>query len=249
MDEDERVRRVVHALLLCAVRVARAYRLPLKSTAKLLELGYFRALRREGLTLSDTADLLDVGLRTAKRLSQQLRHNFRDAERGHGLPRRIEYALWAEPMSAARITQTMADVPPAELQATLDELVRNGRLALRPGRTPTYVPAKDRYRLVRDEWLARIDGLENLLRNVSDTVFARFFQGEKRAFARTLSLRVREADLERLQEMYERIVWETLSKLDDAAKADPDAPSVPLDFSILWAPHDFISDHVQGEAE
>ncbi len=238
VKDDEYRQRILHALLGAAVRVAVPVSAPMKRLTKLLELAYFRELRRQGLSLQGAADRLGVSHRTATRLSRLLKTNFLDSTQEHELPRRVEFALWGEPMSAARLAQVMPEVNRQTLEQTLDRLVEEGRLELRPGRTPTYAPARGAYRLVQDQRGARIDALDNLVGSVARAVTARFFDSDDRAFARTLNLRVRHQDLKELQSLYEDLVWTKLAALDAAAQADPESESVSLDLSLLWAPRE-----------
>lgn len=228
--------RVTHAALLAAIRLAEAGAMSLKQLVGLLEMGYFERLRRQGLDLRAIADRLGVSVRTADRLSKQLKHNFADFEDEHTLPRRIEYVLWSGARTEGRILQALGEDDRAQVKHTLDRLVAAGRLVRDEGRTPRYGVARQAYRLVRDAWLARLDGLDNLLRSVGNTIEARFFRPSAPAFARTLNLHVRPADLPRLARLYEETIWAELAALDAAAEGDPDA--VALDFSVLWAPHD-----------
>lgn len=230
--------RVAHAVLRAAIRLAAAGGLSLKQLGALLEMGYFELLRREGLDLKVIAERLGVSLRTVDRLSKQLKHNFADFEDEHTLPRRIELVLWAGARTEGRILQALGEIDRAQVKRTLDRLVDSGRLLREDGRTPRYGVARQAYRLVRDAWLARLDGLDNLLRSVGNTIEARFFRPTEPAFARTLNLHVRPADLPRLTRLYEDIIWKELAALDAAAEGDPDA--VTLDFSVLWAPHDLL---------
>lgn len=242
--EAELRARVTHAAVLAASRLAAAGGLTLKQLTALVEMSAFELLRRRGLDLKAIAARLGVSVRKVDRLSKQLKLNFADFEDEHTLPRRIEYALWAGARTEGRVVQAVADVDRGLVKRTLDRLVEVGRLEREGGRTPRYRVARQAYRLVRDAWLARLDGLDNLFRAVSGVVEARFFRPETPAFVRTLNLHVRPDDIAALQRLYEEVIWPALVEMDASAEGDPEA--VALDFSVLWAPHDVIDEAIDG---
>jgi len=240
---DELNRRVLYAMLEPVAALALTLGIPAKSVDELTQMALFHQTRQRGLTLSEAADVLDVSMRTVSRLSKLLKSNFLDTEVDHTLPRRIEFMLWAEPLSEARIFQVLTDVgDPDEVSQALATLMDEGRVERRIARTVTYAIASGRRRLVRDTWLARVDALGNLAGNLANTVFARFFgRGEAGAsFARTLTLRLRRRDLPKVAEMYEQVIWRTLAELDEAAAGDDD--TVAIDFSVIWAPYALLSE-------
>ena len=246
MPSEELRRRVLYTLMLPAVRLGFLFRTPLKDLGRLLQMGSFHEMRRRGLKTHEVAELLDVSARKVALLSRQLKDNFFEADRAHGLPRRIEFMLWAQPLSAARIKQVLTEEAPEEIDAALAQLEAQGRVSRAGGRTEAHVVVKSQYRLVDPHWMARLDGLENLAATVSNAVYARFFRDEPAAFARTISLRVRPQDLERLQSLYEQKLWPELVALDEAAHGDPEAR--PMDVSLLIAPYEYIQ-HLNPEEE
>lgn len=244
MEPRELNHRVIYALLEPIAALALTLGLPARQLNELWQMALFHQTRRRGLTLSQASALLDVSMRTVSRLSKLLKHNFLDTEADHALPRRIEFMLFAEPLSEARIFQVLHDVDDAdEVTRALATLMDAGRVERHVGRTVTYAIASGRRRLVRDAWLARVDAVGNLAGNLANTVFARFFRAPDDAptsFARTLTFRVRQADLPRLPELYEQVIWRTLAALDEAAAGDADAAA--LDFSVFWAPYALLSE-------
>ncbi len=238
-DLLELQRRVVYALFLPAVRLAFSFGLPIRELVEWLEMAYFHETRRRGLVMREASERLGVSVRKVAMLASQLKQNFAQPDREVELPRRIEFLLWAEPLSEARIKQLLSDHAADEIREALDQLVAEGRATEQPGRVTKYAVVKSEFRLVNQRgWLSRIDGLNNLLGSVTNAVYGRFFHAEPRAFARTLSLRVRPADRPRLQQLYEEAIWETLRRLDAEAKDDPEAQQV--DVSIVWAPYDYV---------
>lgn len=239
IPENEQQRRVIYSLLRPAVRLARRFSIPLKEMVHWLELAYFHELKDSGLTQREAASLFDVSTRKVAQLAARLKQNFFDPERDEELPRRIEFMLWAGPESAGRIHQSLSGYSKAEIDRALQLLVDQERVIRRDGRTTYYEVPSSEFRLYRDRWLAKIDGLNNHLVSVVDSVFGRFFKDDSRAFARTLNFRIRKDDIAELRTLYEEVIFPTLRDLDEAAKASPDdgGDSVEMGLSINWAPH------------
>lgn len=236
---DELRERVLYAGLKGIARWVRATRTPLKTARHLFDVAAFHDLRSGGHPIKAIATRLGISPRGAAQLSKALKQNFLSAERAHTLPRRIEFILWAEPLGEGRIRQALGDgVEPAAVRAALDSLLADGRVEALPGRTETYRVTRGDSRMVRDAWLARIDALDHLLQTVGDAVAARFLAPDERAFARTISLRVRAADQAELRRLYDDIIWPALVRLDEAAAGDPTAEA--LNLALLWAPREFI---------
>ncbi len=240
-EQDERKQTqtwVVYALLLPSVRLARLFKIPLRDMGDLLQMAYYHELKRQGLKMRQISDQLGVSMRKVALLSKRLKHNFAADEDKHGLPRRLEFALWSGALSEARLQQAFPDAEPGQVRAALELLMRDGRVKENRGRTVTYEVNRSQFRLVQGAWLARVDGLNNLLENLSAAVFGRFFDGSDEAFARTLSLRVRREDLPKMRKLYEEVIWPELVKMDEAAQGDDDAQ--PMDVSIVWAPYEYF---------
>lgn len=245
ITKEELKERVLYSLFGPVAKMARTFRVPLGDLKNLLEMAHFHELKNEALTLNESASVLGVSRRKAAQLSKALKENFFRPEREHGLTRRIEYMLWAGAMTQGRIIQTLSDYEEADIQDALGRLVEQERVHRIEGRTVTYEVPRGEFRLYQDNWLARIDGLNNLLGNVVNAVMGRFFFDEKDAFARTLNLRIRPQDLPRLKQLYEEVIWETLKEFDENAKGAPEAQSI--DLSILWAPGDIEHKGQQNE--
>lgn len=230
--------RVMYAGLRGLARWARAARMPLKTTTRLLDVAYFHELRAAQLPIKRIAERLGVSPRRAALLSKALKDNFLKAERAHTLPRQVEFMLWAGPLGAARIRQALGDETRLEdVQAALDSLEAEGRVEKLEGRA-AYQVTRANSRMVRDTWLARIDALDHLLQTVGDAVVGRFFENEAQAFARTVSLRIRPDDIAELRRLYEEVIWPRITELDAAAATDPAAQ--PLNLALLWAPRAYI---------
>lgn len=234
--------RVMYALLRPAARVALAFGVSKRQLRDRLQMSYFHEARDRGLKLREICDALDISPRAAALLSKQLKENFLDVEAEVALPRRIEFLLWAEPLSTARIRQVLTDVDDAAIDDAIARLVSEGRIKSDPDAKGRWSVVRGDFRLVDAKgWLSRLDGLDTLLGTVADAAWSRFFGDDTqqaRSFARNLALRVRAEDVPRLAELYQKTIWPTLAALDEAAKGDPDA--VPIGLAILWAPLDAV---------
>ena len=236
IGRDELQRRVVHSLLLPAVRLAKVFGIPLKEMVGYLQLAYYHELRKDGLRLKDVSDQMDISMRSAARLSKQLKTNFFRPEREHGLPRQIEFVLWHEALSLPRLKRELTNVSGEAVEEALEQLLSEDRVSRIAGRTVTYGVTRGSSRLVRDRWTARIGALNSMVSNICDVVYGRFFTSSSRSWARTLSLRVRPEDLGKLKALYEDRIWTELSALDEAAAGDPAALSINL--TVCWADYE-----------
>ena len=249
LDEEARAaleleRRVIYSMMIPGTRLARAFGVPLKEVGEWVELGYLKELLDGGFKLKDAAELLKVSVRKVSMLSSRLRENFFLPELEHELPARIEFMLWAEPLSKKRIKQYLSAIKEEAIDDAIDLLVEQGRIHEIDGRTTTYEVVTSEQRLVRDDLMARIDALNTLLGNVTDAVFGRFFQKDEKAFARSLQFRVRAEDLPRLKALYEEHVWRELSALDEDARDDPNA--IPMGATLCWAPMDLTIETIEA---
>ncbi len=233
-------RRVIYAMLVPGVRLSRMFDVGLKEVGEWVELAYLRELVQDNVKLKDAADLLGVSVRKVSQLASRMRENFFTPEFEHELPARIEFMLWALPLSRKRIKQYLPSLDEDVVDDAIDTLLEQQRIREVDGRTTTYEVAQSAQRLVRDDLMSRIDALNTLLGQVTDAVFGRFFRQEQKAFARSLQFRIRAEDLPKLRAMYEESVWKTLSELDEAAKDDPHA--IPMGATLCWAPMDLTLD-------
>lgn len=248
LPAHEKPLRVVYEGLRVAGRMALALGLPARDLPRWLHLAVFHELRQRGRRQREIADDLGYSMRKVALLARALKDNFLDAHASHTLPRRIEYMLWAEPLSEARLCRALPDEPAHDVGEALRLLIAEGRVAEVPGRVPHYKATRPSSRLARDEWLARMDGLGHLLGTVMDAVYGRFFAAEPGpSFARTVSLRVRPQDLVELTRLYETQLWPALCALDEAAQGDPEA----VDLNVAWvvALRDLMKRHAPTPSE
>ncbi len=231
LEKGELEERLIYSLLRPAVRLAMRSRLPMKELIRLAKIAYFQELRAVGLTLQETADALDASLPTAARLSKDLKRNFLRPELEHQLPQRLEFMLWAGPLSRARLHQVLTDHPPHDVDEALEAMVKEGRVAKVEGGDAFELQAP-KVRMVSDEWYARIGSLNHILDNLSQTVTTRFFDTEpsQHAFARNLNLRVPSAILDRLHRLYEEVLWPSLVAIDEESVDQDDVHDVRLTF-------------------
>lgn len=233
--------RVVYAAMALPARLGLALGLEMKQLVDLMQMAIFHETRRQDLKTAEAAERLGVSMRKISLLSQRLRRNFADDEAMDDLERRIEFMLWASPLTEARLHQLLRGFDHDEIDAAVAALLAAGRIRAdhNDPQGPTYAITRSESRLVSGDWQARLDGLTDIVATVANTVDARLIHGDARAFARNLMLRVRPDDLGALHALYSDVLWETLRQLDLNAKDDPDAEEISV--SILWAPYQYIA--------
>lgn len=236
MTEEELRSRLVFSLLLSAARMARWFEVPLKELTSHLQLAYFRDIRLSGLTLREATDALQVGMRKASELSQRLKENFFAPERDIALPRRIEFMLWAEPASRARIKQLLRDVGEREIDQAIATLMEERRIKEAEDRPGFLTVTSTQARLVKPTWMSQIDGINTLMRVVAGAAHERVMRQSPRALIRTLSFRIAEEDIGELRALYEDVIFPKLAALEERAAGRGDA--MDMDLSILWCPRD-----------
>ncbi len=230
IDEEELRERLVYSLLGPSIRLAAASGLSLKKVTELLRIGYFHEFRRQGNSLADIGDALGVSIATAARLSKKLKSNFFRPEQEHELPQRIEYMLWAEPLSEARIKQVLPREEAQDVEEALAILLDQERIYEDPEDQGAYRLTTRRGRLVREHWYSRVGALNSLLGNLLETVEARFFSKDLPSLSRTLNFRINPDQVEELQRFYEEVLWPKMVSLDE--EADENHHHVRL--SIFW---------------
>lgn len=239
ISEAELRNRVIYALMLPAVRVANHFEIPLKEMKRWVETAYYDEVHSDEMTVREAADRLDVSTSKISLLSRQLKENFLRPELEDRIERRIEFMLWAEPLSLARIQQVLTDVSDADVEQAVETLLEDDRVRVDDsGRTTTYRLNIEASRRTWDSWLTRIDGLENALSNLADAVFGRFFRDEDRALARTLTFRIPRDAHEELRKFYEERLFPFVEDLDERADADDDP--LPMSLSMVWAPYRYL---------
>ena len=247
ISTEELRARVLYSLVKAAGRLAHVFGMTLKDVRSWLEIAYFHELDEAGFTQREAAELFDVSPRKVAELARRLKENFFRPEQEGGLPRRIEYMLWAGSMSEGRIRQSLGDVDDAEIERALDQLVDEERVVRREGRTTRYEVPSDEFRLYKDDWIARIDGLNNHLSNIVDGIFARFFEDDDRAFARTVNFRCKPEHVEELRELYEEEIFPTLARMEKEVDRD-DEEALEMGLSLNWAPHRYVEGVLEDDS-
>ena len=233
---SEMERRIVYSLLLPAVRLAKVFGVPLKDCAQYTQVAYFHELRKDGMKLREVAELLNISMRSAARLSKQLKANFFLTEDDQPLISKIEFMLWGEPLSLVRMKREMADEDPADIERTIEEMLAAKKIVCQKNRTVTYALVADASK--DNKWASRLTALNGLGTSISSVVYNRFFSENPDSFMRTLSFRVRRKDMEKLKEIYEAGIWEPLKDLDEAAAGFHNP--IKMNMSIAWAEFDSI---------
>lgn len=238
IDEKEIAERVLYALLGPPAKIARVFSFPLNVVRERFEMAYYHETKRQDMKMKEVAELMDVSMSKVALLSRALKENFGSSEELE-LTRRIEFMLWVGPLSLAKIKQVLPNATKKQINAAIRELLAEKRIKkIRRDQTTVYQLEIDVDRRVWDSWLAKIDGLNNVLRNVTDAVFARFFTDESAAFARTLTFRIKREDVPRLKQFYEQELFKFIQELDAETEGDEDA--LPINLSLFWAPYDFL---------
>lgn len=226
--------RIVYSMMQPVIKIARYLEVDLKELTHWARTAYFHELRQSDMTLQQISDFLGVSLPTAARLSKDLKDNFYRPELEHQLPERIEFMLWAEPLSRARICQVITDREDEVIEEAIDQMLEEDRIKEDPDNPDRLTLVEPEGRLVDDAWYTRIGSLNSLLGNLSDTVKDRFFNEDSESFARTIHFRIDPERLDELKQMYEKQIWQRLVELEEDAK-DVDDP-VEVELSVFWHP-------------
>jgi len=125
--------RVVYALMSPAARFARAFGLPLTTVRGWFEMAYYHEAKRHDLKMTEMAELMQVSTSKVSLLSKALKENFIRPEVEAALPRRIEFMLWAEPLTLAKIKQVLTDVSNEEINRAVADLADEGRIVKEDG--------------------------------------------------------------------------------------------------------------------
>ncbi len=238
MDEKNVHQEIVNRLLFSIVKPYAKFAaknvIGLKSAMQWCELAYFHELKGQDLKMREIADAMNVSMRKVADLSKKLKRNFLKPEEEVELTRRIEFALWVEPLSAARLAQTLSS-DQSDIDEALETLLSQNQIVrIVDSGVQTYSLEHRTRRLVDPQWAAKIDGLNHLLDTVFQTIMCRFIEEREDSFARTLQMRIRVEDTAKLKQFYESTIFPFLEGLDEEAKKSNEVKSMNL--SILWAP-------------
>ena len=216
-------------------RLALRAGLSLKELKHLTELAVFGRLRNRGAKLKEIASTLGVSAPKASLLSRDFKDHFAAPEIEFGIKRRVLRLLWAQALTKQRLVNALSDIAQAhEIETALESLLTEGRVVQKAGRTTRYAVGPSSHRMVEDEWIARLDALDNAMEAQAETVEARFFDNDERAFARTIQLEVLPQDLPLLERHYKESFFALLSTLNERAEDHQD--SITVHISLAWAP-------------
>jgi hypothetical protein len=136
-----------------------------------------------------------------------------------------------------------------EVERSLRELLKKGRVKEVPGRTLMYALAQPVMRLPRDTWMARVGALNSFAENLTNAAYGRFFREEPRAFARTVTFRGRAEVYERLSAFYESVVLPELQGLMSQEGEEPALDGESVQVSLCWAPYEYTREIAGEEGE
>ncbi len=232
--ENKEAQQVAYAALRPAARLALGAGVSLREIKKLVEIAFYQEAKTSGLKMREISDVLSVSMAKVGLLSKGLKNHFVQPDVEHGVSRKILSLLWAGPLSKSRIQQALPDFESAAVEQAIKQLIDEERVHEIDGRTPLFKLSAAAHRLDTNPWMAKIDGLNTLLEFVSRTIETRFFEDDDRANVRNLAFRVRDEDLEKIQQFYEEQLFPLIVKLDGAV--EDEASSTPMKLSLLWTP-------------
>lgn len=195
-------RRLVYTLLQPAVAMCRRFSMSLDVLEQLARLAYFEELRGDGgLTQAEVARIFGRSRRTVVGVERQFQSDFLAPARDVGIDRQLEEALAMGPLTAAEVAERVREALELdEVEERLETLARAGRARVTSdGGVRRYLLQHRFQSLVRDDMLARIDGLRHQLGVLAAAVRARFVRknGDHRpSAARTVSFLGTAADVE-----------------------------------------------------
>ena len=235
--------RVLYSLLLPAVRLARRCHVSLDRVTEMVTLAYVGDLRSTGLTLKESATALGKSIRTVTGITRRLREDFFAPEREHGLPRRVEYLLFSQPLTADELLKALNQGPVVghqvvsseALHGALQILVDEGRARqeARAGGEAVYEVTQRYANLVRAGLSRRVDALNHLGEALADTVMSRFFDENEVAFARTLTFSAPVAGVMALRKkVYDTVRLAASDLEDEAAETGSSGEKYSLVFAI-----------------
>jgi len=172
-------------------------------------------------------------------LAQELRSDFFDPEIEHGLPRRIEFLLWPEPLSEGRVYQHLRGESKENIKAALSSLEREGRIVSRIGKSTMYEVASSSSSLVNSSLMRRIDAANNMIEGISKSIWGSFFSLKDPGLGRTVKLHVHKDDLNELDDIYRENIFKRLEKLEGRL-IPGEQNSQAITVCYAWVPNDIV---------
>lgn len=250
MDQEELEQRLVYTLFTPAVSLAMRFKLPLSWMKRSMETAYFQQARSAGLSLREVCELMDISISKSALLSKQLKEGFladQSAEDSStmmpelDLSARIEYLLWAGPLTLPRLNQILPNERFIDIEDALKALIAIGRVQKKKqGLYP-------RYELILDErqgqWmrtLARLSWLKRALRPLAQATHTRFLSEQDDehapASASAHQVKIRPEDIKQLRSFFDEELNHMLEELQRQAQDDPRA--VTINLSTFWTAQD-----------
>ncbi len=133
ISPEERGRRALHVTLRASARVAMETGVELKRLKRAIEDAYVHEALERGWPLKTIGEVLNVSPSKTALLSRQLKKGLmsRMAQDELALERRLEYMLWAKPMTLARLNQVLPQERYSDLSKALKTLVAEERVVRR----------------------------------------------------------------------------------------------------------------------
>ncbi len=235
---DERGRRALHVTLRASARVAMETGVELKRLKRAVEDAYVHEALERGWPLKQIGETLGVSASKTALLSRQLKKGLmsRVVQEELELPRRLEYMLWAKPMTLARLNQVLPNERYVDLSRALKALVEEERVERRgAGQSATYSLRVDPERRPWERYLSRLDGAQRGLSAAADAMRSLFVRGEEEP-AQVYSVEVPVAR-ERVGEaraIIERAMTELIGELQ-GLEGEPGEDAVELKLGTFWA--------------
>jgi hypothetical protein len=208
--------RLVYSLLKPAVSMAARFHVPMRTLSELLRLGYFEALRRQGLSQATIGDRLGQTARHMRTLASKLKGDFFTAEREVGLVREAENEVARTSPSLRALHQSLHAWPAEQVDGAVATLVAEGRVVREKGRlriAPRYLV------LSSDKFHHRIDALNHFLDGVTRAIEQRLlFEERDQAMVKTISFVARPAKLEELLRSLEANLRREIAQLEEDAQ-------------------------------
>lgn len=172
----EQSSRVVYSLLKLVARTAARFRLPIDRLTELTRLAYFEELRRQApRDLDFVARSLGVSYRTAVNLNRAARADFFRPEKEIEPLRRVSAVLVGQARSRDELRDALDDLDDATVDRALGLLEQSGWVVR--DEEDRYAIATALRSYVSDDLDRRIDGLNNHMEVLADSVWARFVEG------------------------------------------------------------------------
>lgn len=241
VDERERAQRTLHMMFRAGARVAMATGVNLRRLKGAVEDAYVQEALESGWPLKKIGEVLDVSASKTALLSRQLKQGVvsKDHTDELELDRRLEYMLWARPMTLARMNQVLPRERYSDLAKAVRRLVADERVSASDdeGQVTTYSLRVDPERRPWERYLSRLEGAQRGMRAAADAVTSLFVEesGEP-AQAYSVEVQLAPEQIPQARELIEakmNELTEALRAMDETGAMRVD--SKPLRLGAFWA--------------